>query len=112
WRDDQRAAATRLFREVGRRSGAVAEAAWIRLARLHLRDGNPRGALSAVAAHRRRFADGRLGAEALWLEVDARRRLGDDAAAARAVERLQATYPSSPQARAAARGTVTPEAGE
>jgi hypothetical protein len=102
WRDGERAGARRIFRRVGGGEGAVAEAAWIRLARLELRSGQPGGALRALAQRERRFDAGRLGAEALFLEADAHGRLGQSEARERAVIELQRLHPDSPQARAVA----------
>ncbi len=107
WREGQHEAARRIFRQVGRGHGAVAEAAWIRLARLELRAGDGRGALRALSERARRFAEGRLDAEALFLEADAHGRLGEAAARARAIDTLQSRHPSSPQARAVARESET-----
>jgi hypothetical protein len=87
---------------VGDGSGAVAEAAWVRLARLELRGGDARRALGALAQREERFASGRLGAEALFLEADAHGRLGQNEARGRTVEELQRSHPGSPQARAVA----------
>ncbi|MBX3273453.1 MAG: FecR domain-containing protein [Sandaracinaceae bacterium] len=102
WRSGERAEARALFESVGAGSGALAEAAWIRLARLTLRGGDAAGAREATRAHQRRFPDGRLAAEALWIEAEAARALGEPRAAEAALARLRARFPGSPQARAAA----------
>ncbi|HJL17704.1 MAG TPA: hypothetical protein RMH99_18715, partial [Sandaracinaceae bacterium LLY-WYZ-13_1] len=103
WRAGDRDAARALFTRVGRGAGSLAEAAWIRLARLELRAGELRRARDAVRAQRGRFPRSRFGAEALWIEADASRRLGDEAAMRSAVDRLRRRHPDSAQARAAAR---------
>ena len=102
WRSGRRDRARALFREVGRGRTARAAAAWVRLARLELRIGNPERAVHASRAHRARFPRSPLGAEALFIEIEALRRLGRSAESRAAVERLQSRYPSSPQARAMA----------
>lgn len=104
WRAGERDRARALFRRVGSGRGTLAEAAWIRLARLELSGGDPERAVRAVRAQRRRFPRSRFGAEALWLEADAERRRGRTQAMEAALERLRRDHPDSPQARAAARG--------
>jgi hypothetical protein len=104
WRDRDLPTARRLFRQVGHGDGAVAEAAWVRLSRLELRGGAPREALAALDSRARRFPSGRLEPEALYLEADAHRRLGDEESRARAVDALRSRYPDSPQARAVESG--------
>ena len=102
WRAGEHERARRLFRRVGAGRGSLAEAAWIRLARLELRGGDPERAVRAVRAQRRRFPRSRFGAEALWIEADAERRRGHARAMEAALEQLRRLYPDSPQARAAA----------
>jgi Tfp pilus assembly protein PilF len=58
--------------------------------------------VQAVRTQQRRFPRSRFGAEALWIEADAQRRLGHAAAVEAAIERLRRRHPDSPQARAAA----------
>ncbi len=101
WRAGERDAARRIFLRVGGGRGALAEAAWVRLARLELRSASAARAREAARTQRRRFPRSRLGAEALFIEADASRRLGDQAGAERAMRALRARYPDSPQARAA-----------
>lgn len=100
WRAGEIAAARRIFQRVGAGRGALAEAAWIRLARLELSSGDPARARGAARTQRQRFGRSRLGAEALWIEIDASRRLGDDASVRAATDALRSRYPDSPQARA------------
>ena len=102
WRAGEHERARALFRRVGAGRGSLAEAAWIRLARLELRGGDPERAVRAVRAQRRRFPRSRFGAEALWIEADAERRRGHARAMEAALEQLRRLYPDSPQARAAA----------
>ena len=102
WRAGEHERARGLFRRVGAGRGSLAEAAWIRLARLELRGGDPERAVRAVRAQRRRFPRSRFGAEALWIEADAERRRGHARAMEAALEQLRRLYPDSPQARAAA----------
>ena len=102
WRAGEHERARGLFRHVGAGRGSLAEAAWIRLARLELRGGDPERAVRAVRAQRRRFPRSRFGAEALWIEADAERRRGRARAMEAALEQLRRLYPDSPQARAAA----------
>ena len=102
WRAGEHERARGLFRHVGAGRGSLAEAAWIRLARLELRGGDPERAVRAVRAQRRRFPRSRFGAEALWIEADAERRRGHARAMEAALEQLRRLYPDSPQARAAA----------
>ncbi|MEZ4336385.1 MAG: tetratricopeptide repeat protein [Sandaracinaceae bacterium] len=101
WREDDRDGARAIFQRVGAGRGHLAEAAWIRLARLELRAGEPARARTAVETQRRRFPRSRLAAEALYLAAEAARRSGDEAAARAAVRELLETHPDSPQARAA-----------
>lgn len=103
WRAGDRDGARAIFRRIGAGRGGAAEAAWVRLARLELRAGDPSRALEAARAQRRRFPSGLLAAEALWLEAEAARRAGDAPGAEAAIRELVERYPSSPQARAAAR---------
>lgn len=102
WRDGERGEARALFRRVGMGRGSLAELSWIRLARLELRNGDVARAVEAVRAQRQRFPRSRFGAEALWIEADARRRQGNVTAMHAVIERLRAQYPESPQARSAA----------
>jgi hypothetical protein len=101
WREGDQETARRLFAAVGEGSGALAEAAWIRLARLELGAGESGRALRAARIQQARFPQSRLGAEALWIEADALRRSGADPEGA--LRRLRERYPDSPQARAADR---------
>lgn len=86
------------FRAVGSLRGADAEAAWLRLGRLEQRAGHVAEAAAALEQHRRRFPNGRLAAEALYLEARARRSLGQASIALELEDRLLADYPTSPQA--------------
>lgn len=90
--------ARRLFRTVGVSRDPEAEAAWLRLGRLELRAGRPTQAAAALAEHRRRFPNGRLSAEALYLEAGARRSMGDATRARELEDRLVSVHPESPQA--------------
>ncbi len=103
WREGDRDGARAIFRRVGAGRGALAEAAWIRLARLELGGGEAARALEAARTQRRRFPASHLAAEALYLQADAARRAGDGAASAAAIRELREAHPDSPQARAAAR---------
>ena len=91
-----------LFRRAGARSGPTAEGAWIRLARLELNRGHSAAALRALR-DRSRFGRGFFGAEAAWIEVQARSEEGDRAGARRAARRLVRRYQGTPQSEAAAR---------
>lgn len=99
WRRGERAEARQIFRQVGSGAGSIAEAAWVRLARLELRAGDARAARVAAQTQRRRFASGRLAAEALYLIFQASERLGDEASARAAREELLRRFGDSPQAR-------------
>lgn len=103
WRAGDHDAARSLFERLGESGGPLAEAAWIRLARLELRADRLAAARRAVHAHQRLFPTSRFGAEALWLEADVARRSGDRATHRDALARLRARYPDSPQADAASR---------
>ncbi|MCB9597786.1 MAG: tetratricopeptide repeat protein [Sandaracinaceae bacterium] len=107
WREGDRDGARAIFRRVGAGRGALAEAAWVRLARLELRAGDPARAAEAARSQRQRFPNSHLGAEALWIEADAARRAGDAAGARAAIAELRERYPDSPQARAVP-GAPTP----
>lgn len=92
--DDARA----LFRRAGASSTAIGEAAWIRLARLELRAGRPAEARAAIREHDRRFRSGRLAAEALFVDAQAARAVGQLDAANAAERVLLERFPDSPQA--------------
>ena len=95
-------AARASLRRAGAGQGATAEAAWVRLSRIELRAGRPGAALRALDA-RRRFRGGFFDAEALWLEVQARERAGDETGAVRAARRLVSQHGSTSQATVAMR---------
>jgi hypothetical protein len=61
----------------------------------------PKRALHLVAEHKRRFAKGSLGAEAGWIEVQARKALGQTERALHTARRLIARHPNTPQSAAA-----------
>lgn len=95
------ATARRLYREAGAASGPTAEAAWLALARLELRSGAAAQARVALDERRRRFGDGRFGAETAWIGVRAARAAGDHARARREAQELIRQFPRSAQAGAA-----------
>ncbi|MEM9193487.1 MAG: FecR family protein [Myxococcota bacterium] len=97
------ALARRLYRRLGARRGATAEAAWIRLARMEMSRGNGRGALAALGERSRRFSRGSLAIEARWIEVQAHQATGSVARARRAAEDLVSRYPRTPQGQRAER---------
>ncbi|MGE0784699.1 MAG: FecR domain-containing protein [Sandaracinaceae bacterium] len=92
--------ASELYARVGAGTGATAEGAWIRLARMELDRGRARAALRALRS-RQRFVPGFFDAEALWLEVRADEAAGDLAGARRVATRLRDRFGGTPQAQAA-----------
>ena len=96
-------AARALYREAGTRKGADAEVALLRWARLELSTEEPTAARDVLARYRQRFADGRLRAEASWLELRALQDLGREPAAREAARQLIEEFPDSPHAKAAQR---------
>jgi hypothetical protein len=94
--------ARRLYREVGKGKGPTAQAAWLALARMELAAGDAKAARDALE-RQKRFKDGALGPEALWISVRTNRQAGNTAAARRAAQDLVRRWPHSPQAAAAKR---------
>ncbi len=106
WRKGDYEAARKGFRSAAQDKGATGEAAWVRLARLELAAGSTERALMALKARKSRMGAGALGAEALWLEVQALDHAGRGVDATHVAGTLLRDYPRSPQA-AAARRLVT-----
>ena len=103
WRRGDHEAARRAFRNAAEDKGATGEAAWVRLARLELAAGSAERALTALQARKTRPGAATLGAEALWLEVQALEQAGRTVDATQTAAALLRDYPSSPQATAARR---------
>jgi TolA-binding protein len=101
-------AARAAYREAGTRRGADAEVALLRWARLELSAHAADAARDVLGRYRKRFTDGRLAAEASWLELRALEELGDIAAARAVARQLIQAYPDSPHAHAAARLLAAP----
>jgi hypothetical protein len=88
----------------------AAEVATLDRARARLAAGDPAGALAALDAHARDFADGVLSAEAEVLRIDALLRRGDTSAALALARRFLARSPGSPLAQRV-RSLIKPHAG-
>ncbi len=67
-------------------------------ARAALRGGDTGAALEALDRYEREMRNGRLGAEAMYLRMEALSRSGDHARAANAARRLLSAYPDGPHA--------------
>jgi hypothetical protein len=91
------------YRTVSQRADDSAEIALLRWVRLELDVTDPAAALRVLTLHSRRFARGRLGAEAGWLEVQVYQALQRPERALAAARKLEAQHPGTPQATAAAR---------
>ncbi len=90
-----------LYREAGSAAGPDAEVALLRWARLEL-DEQPQAALDVLTRYRARYARrARLGAEAMFLEVQVLDKLGRRDEARQRARELVRRYPDSPHARAA-----------
>lgn len=101
WRAGDHEGARGLFRKVGAQTSATGEAAWLRLARLELTQGDAPAALSALSERARRYRLGTLGAEATWLEVEALNKGARKREAQVRARALITEFPDSPQAKAA-----------
>jgi hypothetical protein len=99
------AAAREAYQAASHGRDGDAEIALLRWARFELEQAAPARALRLVSDHKRRFARGTLGAEAGWIEVQARIALGHRARAQRAARELIAQHPDTPQAAAATKLT-------
>jgi len=104
------AEARALYRAAAQHNDDSAEVALLRWVRLELEVSDPQAAARVLTQHGRRFARGRLGAEAGWLEVQISQALQQPQRAHEAAQKLRARFPGTPQADAAARvlGTPTP----
>jgi TolA-binding protein len=67
-------------------------------ARAALRRGDTGASLAALDSYEREVRGGRLGAEAMYLRMEALSRSGDHARAANAARRLLSAYPDGPHA--------------
>ncbi len=80
-----------------------AEVALLRWVRLEVEVHDLAAALNLLARHQQRFANGHLGAEAGWLDVQIRQELNQPELARAAARRLVARHANTPQGAAAAR---------
>ncbi|HKU38817.1 MAG TPA: hypothetical protein VJR89_11740 [Polyangiales bacterium] len=97
------AQAREAYRAASQKRDDTAEVALLRWVRLELDSADPQAALRVLGEHGRRFANGRLGAEAGWLEVQVQQALGRADRARAAASKLARRYPGTPQAAAAER---------
>jgi ferric-dicitrate binding protein FerR (iron transport regulator) len=96
------------YRAASQRRDSAAEVALLRWVRLELDLADAAAALRVLELHSQRFAHGRLGAEAGWLEVQVRRALHQPERARAAAQELIARHPGTPQAAAASRLVAPP----
>lgn len=99
----QWSAARDAYRAASQGRDGGAEVALLRWTRFELDQDQAASALRLLSEHKRRFHRGSLGAEAGWLEVQARKQLGQMARAKRAARALVKRHPGTPQAAAAAK---------
>ncbi|HKP62735.1 MAG TPA: FecR family protein [Polyangiales bacterium] len=107
-RAGQTAEAREAYRAASQRRDDSGEVALLRWVRLELDAADPPAALRVLEQHRQRFARGRLGAEAGWLQVQVQQALHRPDRARAAARKLGADYPGTPQAAAAAKVLDSP----